>query len=221
MIEEKKDYIESNMAKKYVPTEVEPRIYKMWEDSGFFKAKIDPKKKPYTIILPPPNSNGKLHVGHALMLAIEDLLIRWKRMQGFSALWLPGTDHAGFETQVVYEKELEKEGKSRMDFDRDTLYKRIFNFVKEQGAVILDQTKALGPSLDWSRYTFTLDEHVIDTVYNTFEKMAKEGLVYRNDYIVNYCTRHNTTLSDLELDYKDQKTKLYYIKYYLVDKSKR
>lgn len=206
------------MEKKYLHKEVEAKIYKQWEEGGYFKPDPDAPKGPYTIVLPPPNSNGKLHVGHALMLALEDTLIRWKRMQGYSALWLPGTDHAGFETQVVFEKELAKDGKSRLDYDRNTLYQKIMDFVKDQGDVILDQTKALGPSLDWSRYTFTLDEHVVETVYNTFEKMHEEGFIYRENYIVNYCMHHNTTLSDLELVHKQQKARLFYIRYKLVDR---
>lgn len=178
-----------------------------------FEGKIDPNKKPYTIVLPPPNANGKLHIGHVLMLAIEDILIRWKKMTGYSTLWLPGTDHAGFETQVVFEKHLKEKGKSRFDYDRDSLYKEIWNFVEENKEFIQTQMKRMGPSLDWSRYTYTLDESVIKTVTSTFEKMLSEGLVYRDNYIVNFCPKCGTTFADLEIKHKDKVSSLYYIKY--------
>lgn len=210
------------MEKKYDHKKIEPEIYHMWEKSGYFKPENNPNttenSQSYTIVLPPPNANGKLHVGHALMIAIEDLLIRWKRMQGYSAVWIPGTDHAGFETQVVYERQLEKEGKSRLDFDRNTLYNRIYEFVEDQKKNILEQVKALGPSMDWDRYTFTLDEKVVSTVFKTFEKMSEDGLIYRDNYVVNYCTHHQTTLSDLELEHEEQITALFYVKYALVNR---
>jgi len=178
-----------------------------------FKGKIEPDKKPFTIVLPPPNANGKLHTGHVLMLAIEDILIRWKKMQGYSTLWLPGTDHAGFETQMVFEKHLKEKGKSRFDYDRDTLYKEIWDFVEENKGIIENQMKRMGPGLDWSRYTFTLDESVVNTVYTTFRRMVDEGLVYRDDYIVNFCPECGTTFADLEIKHKDKISNLYYIKY--------
>ncbi len=205
------------MNKTYNHKEIEPKIYDLWEEGGYFTPKTDPAKKSYTIVLPPPNSNGKLHVGHALMIAIEDLLIRWKRMQGYSALWVPGTDHAGFETQSVFEKNLKKEGKSRMDYDRKTLYNMVYDFVREQGDVIYAQVRSLGPSLDWSRKKFTLDDDVIQTVHKTFKKMHADELVYRGEYMVNYCTHCGTTLSDLEIEYTDKNTPLYYIDYVLLD----
>ncbi len=205
------------MNKTYNHKEIEPKIYEKWEEGGYFTPKIDPQEKSYTIVLPPPNSNGKLHVGHALMIAIEDLLIRWKRMQGYSALWIPGTDHAGFETQSVFEKNLKKEGKSRMDYDRKTLYNMVYDFVREQGDVIYDQVRSLGPSLDWSRKKFTLDDDVVKTVHTTFKKMHDDELVYRGEYMVNYCTHCGTTLSDLEIEYIDKQTPLYYIDYVLLD----
>lgn len=201
------------MDKRYDHKSQEPSILKLWEEKECFRGVIDKKKRPFTIVLPPPNANGKLHVGHVLMLAIEDVLIRWKKMQGFSTLWLPGTDHAGFETQVVFEKHLRKEGKSRFDYDRETLYKMIWDFVEENKGEIDNQMKRMGPSLDWSRYTYTLDEHVIDTVYETFKKMIGDKLVYRDDYIVNYCPKCGTTFADLELRHVTRKDPLYYMKY--------
>ncbi len=201
------------MDKKYDHKIQEPRIQQKWEDSGVFVGKIEPDKKPFTIVLPPPNANGKLHTGHVLMLAIEDILIRWKKMQGYSTLWLPGTDHAGFETQMVFERYLKEKGKSRFDYDRDTLYQEIWKFVEENKGIIENQMKRMGPGLDWSRYTFTLDQNVVDTVYATFRKMIDEGLVYRDDYIVNFCPECGTTFADLEIRHKDKVSSLYYIKY--------
>lgn len=199
--------------KKYDHKIQEPVTQKKWEDSGVFKGKVEPEKKPFTIVLPPPNANGKLHTGHVLMLAIEDILIRWKKMSGYSTLWLPGTDHAGFETQVVFEKSLKEKGKSRFDYDRDSLFKEIWNFVEENKGVIENQMKRMGPGLDWSRYTYTLDESVVKTVTSTFQKMLSEGLIYRDDYIVNYCPKCGTTFADLEIKHKDKTSNLYYIKY--------
>ncbi|HOD01378.1 MAG TPA: valine--tRNA ligase [bacterium] len=201
------------MDKKYDHKTTEPEIEKKWEESGVFVGKIDPDKKPFTIVLPPPNANGKLHTGHVLMLAIEDILIRWKKMQGYSTLWLPGTDHAGFETQVVFERSLQEKGKSRFDYDRDSLYKEIWNFVEANKKVIENQVKRMGPGLDWSRYTYTLDDNVVNIVYSTFRKMLSEGLVYRDDYIVNFCPKCGTTFADLEIRHKDKISSLYYIKY--------
>jgi valyl-tRNA synthetase len=201
------------MDKQYDHKIYEPKIIAKWEKLGVFKAKVDPNKKPYCIILPPPNANGRLHTGHVLMCAIEDILIRWKKMQGYSTLWVPGTDHAGFETQVVFEKEVRKQDKSRFDFDRNTLYRKIWEFVEENKHVIEDQIKCMGPSLDWSRYIFTLDKKVVDTVYKTFEKMINDKLIYRDDYLVNYCPKCGTTFADLEVKHENKKSPLYYIKY--------
>ena len=201
------------MDKKYDHKIQEPLIQKKWEDAGVFIGKIDPKKKPYTIVLPPANANGSLHTGHVLMLAIEDILIRWKKMQGYSTLWIPGTDHAGIETQFVFEKHLKEEGKSRFDFDRETLYKKIEEFVQKNKGVIETQIKSMGPGLDWTRYTYTLDEKVVTTVYSTFQKMISEGMVYRDNYIVNYCPKCGTTFSDLELRHVTRKDPLFYMTY--------
>ncbi len=201
------------MDKRYDPKKVEKNIYAMWEKGGYFKAEIDPNKKPYTILLPPPNASGKMHIGNVLMIAIEDLLIRWKRMQGYASLWVPGIDHAGFETQITFERELRKKGKSRFDFDRQTLYQKIWAFVQENKAQIEEQIREMGASVDWDRYTFTLDPHVIETVHNTFRKMFEEDFVYRDDYMVNYCPKCGTTFADLEVRHVIRKDPLYYMKY--------
>lgn len=205
------------MDKTYDQTEVEEKWYKFWEKSGFFKPEINPEGKPYTIILPPPNANADLHFGHA-MYTVEDILIRYHRMKGEAALWLPGADHAGFETQVVYEKHLQKEGKSRFDFDRETLYKNIFEFVQENKSNMENQLRRLGFSVDWSREKFTLDPDIIKVVYSTFKKMFEEGLIYRANRIVNYCTKHGTSFSDLEVLYEDRKDPLFYLRYKLTNR---
>ncbi|MEK7573660.1 MAG: valine--tRNA ligase [Patescibacteria group bacterium] len=216
------------MDKAYDHKKVEDKIYKMWEEKDYFSAKIDPSapfgnaqdkssgqvkgKKPFSIILPPPNANAPLHFGHA-MYVIEDLLIRFHRMKGVPALWLPGADHAGFETQFVFEKHLQKEGKSRLDFDRETLYQMIWDFVQENRKGMEGQLKKLGFSLDWSRKKFMLDKDIIAIVYKTFKKMYEDNLIYRGERLVNYCTYCGTSFSDLEVNHKEQKDPLYFIKY--------
>uniref|UniRef100_A0A7C4TNU1 Valine--tRNA ligase n=1 Tax=candidate division WWE3 bacterium TaxID=2053526 RepID=A0A7C4TNU1_UNCKA len=204
------------LPKQFKHKEVEPKIYKMWEEGSYFKAPIDKGKEPYTIVLPPPNASGRMHTGNVLMVAIEDLLIRWKRMKGYSALWIPGTDHAGFETQVTYERELQRQGRSRFEFDRQTLYNNIWDFVMENKGLIEDQLRKMGASVDWSRYTFTLDPHVIKTVYATFKRMHDEGLIYRDNYIVNYSPKDGTTFADLEVKYEERNDNLYYVRYPLI-----
>ncbi len=200
------------MEKNFNPKEVESRIYEMWEKSGCFTPKIDASKKPFTILLPPPNANAALHLGHA-MYTVEDILVRWHRMKGDPTLWLPGADHAGFETQVVYEKHLAKEGKSRFDFDRAALYKNIWDFVQGNKSTMENQLRRLGYSLDWSRNTFTLDEKIIKTTYKAFKKLFDEGLIYRDARLVNYCTKHGTGFSDLEIEHEERVDPLYYMKY--------
>lgn len=201
------------MDKAYNHLQTEEKIYKKWEEGGYFKAKIDPKKKPFTILLPPPNASGRMHTGNVLMIAIEDLLIRYHRMKGDPTLWLPGTDHAGTETQITYEKMLNKEGKSRFNFSREELFQNIWDFVQNNKGVIKSQVQQMGASVDWSRETFTLDPKVVATVHNTFKKMAKDGLVFRGNYMVNYCTKCGTTYADVELKHEERVDPLYYLKY--------
>ena len=200
------------MDKIYNHEKVEEKIYKDWEEKGYFSPEINPNGKPYSIILPPPNANAPLHFGHA-MYVIEDILIRYHRMRGDKTLWLAGADHAGFETQFVFEKKLQSEGKSRFDFDNDTLYKMIWDFVANNRPVMEAQLRKLGFSLDWTRKKFTLDKDVIEIVYETFEKLYKKGLVYRAKRLVNYCTFDGTSFSDLEVIYEEKKNSLYYMKY--------
>ncbi|MFA6963749.1 MAG: valine--tRNA ligase [Patescibacteria group bacterium] len=201
------------IAKAYDHNQVETELYKMWEESGYFKPEVNPDGEPYSIIMPPPNANGSLHLGHAVFITIEDLMIRFARLSGKAALWLPGADHAGFETQVVFEKKLEKEGKSRFDMSREELYKATLEFTLKNKEVMESQLKRLGASCDWERGKFTLDPDIIATVYQTFVDLYNDGLAYRASRPVNWCTKHQTSLSDLEVKYEEQVDPLYYIKY--------
>ncbi|MFH1201066.1 MAG: valine--tRNA ligase [bacterium] len=199
------------LSKAYDPKQVEDKIYQLWEKSGFFA----PSKtgKPFTIIMPPTNANGSLHAGHGLVLTIEDIMTRYKRMKGFKTLWLPGLDHAGFETQVVYEKKLEKESRSRFQIKPEELYKEIWDFTQNNKKNIENQTRKIGASCDWSREKFTLDSDIVKTVYNTFQKLYDDGLVYRGRRIINWCPKHQTSLSDLETTDTEQTDNFYYLKY--------
>ncbi len=201
------------MDPQYDHKKYEVDIYKLWEDSGAFSPDTSNGGKPFTIIMPPPNANDPLHIGHARFVAIEDVLIRYHRMKGDPTLWLPGSDHAGIETQFVFEKKLREMGKSRFDFDRDTLYKMIWDYVQENTGVMENQLKVLGASCDWSRFKFTLDPEIIEIVYGTFKKLYEDGLVYRGKRLVNYCTHCGTAYSNLEVDYIERKDPLFYMKY--------
>jgi len=199
------------LPKVYEPAQYEADIYALWEKSQAFQP--DKTGESFAIVVPPPNANGNLHIGHALTLAIEDIAVRYHRLKGASALLLPGADHAGFETQVVYEKKLAKEGKSRFDFTREELYRGIMQFVAGNRTNFEEQFRRLGAGVDWSRFTFTLDEKIVRQAYATFRKMWDEGLIYRGERLVNYCTHHRTGFADIEVVYKEAKTPLYYLKY--------
>ncbi len=212
------------MEPRYDIKEVESRIYTMWENSGYF----NPDKLPeaaaandsdgkrtdhFTIIMPPPNANGSLHAGHALFVTLQDIMTRYERMKGKKALWLPGADHAGFETQVVYERELEKQGRSRFGMDRKQLYDEIYAFTIANKSHMENQVRALGASCDWSREKFTLDPDIVLEAQKTFVTMYNDGLVYRGKRIVNWCTKHQTSLSDVETEFKERKDPFYYFQY--------
>src|SRR3990167_10635602 len=201
------------MDKVYNHSLHEQNIYSLWEKSGAFTPKIDKKKKPFKIIMPPPNANDPLHIGHARFVAIEDILARYHRMQGEPTLWLPGTDHAGIETQYVFEKKLREKGKSRFDYDRYTLYKMIRDYVQQNSDTSISQMKRLGASADWSRLKFTLDPDIVKVIYGTFKKLYDEGLIYRGERIVNYCTRCGTSFSELEVNHVERDDELYYLDY--------
>ena len=200
------------MDSKYQPQLVEEKIYKEWEEKGYFKASINKDKKPFSIILPPPNANGSLHLGHA-MFTYEDIMIRFNKMRGKETLWLLGLDHAGTETQFVFEKHLKKQGKSRYDYKRDELYQMIWDYVAENKNTIKNQLKRLGFALDWSKEKFTMDPAIVKIVYKTFNDLFDQGLVYRANKLINYCTNCGTSFSDLEVVYVERTDSLYYMKY--------
>ena len=203
------------LSKTYNPKEVEDRIYQLWTKSGFFNPDKLPKKhkKPYTIVIPPPNVTGELHMGHALNAVIQDILIRWKRMQGFKTLWLPGTDHAGIATQNVVEKKLRKQGLTRFDLGREKFIKEVWKWKEKYGDIILNQFKKIGCSCDWSRTRFTMDKEYAETVKQAFLHYYKKGWIYQGERTVNWCPRCSTSLSDLEIVYKEKSAEMYYIKY--------
>ncbi|HJY98294.1 MAG TPA: valine--tRNA ligase [Patescibacteria group bacterium] len=199
------------MEPQYNHQKYEAHIYKKWEESKAFEPRG--KGKPFTIIMPPPNANDPLHIGHAREMATQDILIRYHRMKGQPTLWLPGADHAGIETQFVFEKKLAKEDKSRFDFDRATLYQMIWDYVQGNTKVMKTQIRQLGASCDWTRFTFTLDPKIIGIVYKTFKKLYDEGLIYRGERIVNFCPRCGTAYSQLEVDSVERDDNLYYLDY--------
>ncbi|HTJ73662.1 MAG TPA: valine--tRNA ligase [Verrucomicrobiae bacterium] len=204
------------LSKTYDPNQYEPNIYAMWESSGAFAP--TGKGEPYSIVMPPPNANGNLHLGHALMGAVEDILVRYYRMKGRDVAYIPGADHAGFETWVVYERELAKKGQSRFDFSREQLYSQVWNFVEQNRGNMELQLRALGVSASWGDLVFTLDEKVIKNVYGTFKKLWEDKLIYRGERIVNYCPVHQTSFADIEVEHKNEKGKLWKIAYPTFDK---
>jgi len=203
--------------KAYDPHRCEDAIYKNWEDKGYFRGRSDQSKKPYSIVIPPPNITGILHMGHALNNTIQDILIRFNRMKGFEAEWMPGTDHAGIATQNVVEKKLAKEGVKRQDLGRDKFVEEVWKWRQDYGSTIIRQLKKLGCSCDWDRTRFTMDEGLSEAVLEVFVRLYKKGLIYRGNYIINWCPRCQTALSDEESQHKDVDGLLYHIKYPVKD----
>jgi valyl-tRNA synthetase len=203
----------SEIADRYDPTRVEPHWYAVWEERGYFHADAASPKKPYCIVIPPPNVTGSLHLGHALNNTLQDILIRYKRMDGYNALWMPGTDHAGIATQYVVERQLEKEGKTKEDLGREAFIARVWQWKEESGGTIIRQLKRLGASCDWVRERFTMDAGLSAAVREVFVRLWEEGLIYQGDYIVNWCPRCQTVLSDLEVEREEQDAEFVYIKY--------
>ncbi len=203
------------LAKTYQPREVEDEIYRLWLASGFFNPDNLPgqRKKSFTIVIPPPNVTGELHMGHALNATIQDILVRKKRMQGFKALWLPGTDHAGIATQNVVEKQLKKEGLTRHDLGQEKFIERVWLWKEKYGNLILNQFRKLGCSLDWSRTSFTMDKDYAEAVKYAFSYYRQKGWIYQGERVVSWCPRCRTSLSDLELEYQEKKGKLWHLKY--------
>lgn len=201
------------MSKRYDNKGIEQKWYKFWEERGYFKADPESKKPPFCIVIPPPNVTGSLHMGHAVFVTIQDLIIRYKRMKGFDALWLPGVDHAGIATQMVVERELAKEKTNRHEMGRQKFLERVWQWKNENGSRITEQMKQLGSSCDWSRERFTMDEGLSKAVIEVFVTLYEEGLIYRDNYIINWCPRCNTAISDLEVDHEEKDGNLWYIKY--------
>ena len=208
------------LPKVYDPRDVESRIYQMWMDGGCFKAKPDPDKKPFSIVMPPPNVTGQLHMGHALDCTLQDILTRFKRMQGYEALWLPGTDHAGIATQIKVEEELRtKEGLTRYDLGREKFLERVWAWKEKYGDRIVEQQKKMGASCDWDRSRFTMDEGCSRAVRETFYELYEKGLIYKGSRIINWCPNCLTALSDAEVEYVDKPGHLWYVRYPLSDGS--
>ena len=212
--------MKKELPKVYEPQEAEGRIYKMWEENGCFKGRRDPKKKPFTIVMPPPNVKGQLHMGHAMDSTLQDILIRFKRMQGYAALWVPGSDHAGIATQVKVEEELRKnEGLSRYDLGREKFLERVWDWKAKYGARIVAQQKKLGSSCDWDRSRFTMDEGLSRAVRHVFVSLYQKDLIYKGSRIINWCPHCVTALSDAEVEYQDKPGHLWHMRYPLADGS--
>ena len=199
--------------KSYDPHQVEEKWYQYWTEQGYFRADEDSERKAYSIVIPPPNVTGVLHIGHALNNTLQDILIRFKRMEGDNVLWMPGTDHAGIATQNVVEKQLLEEGLDRHDLGREKFIERVWRWKEQSGGTIISQLKKLGASCDWSRERFTMDEGLSEAVKEVFIRLYQEGLIYRSHYIINWCPRCQTALSDLEVEYQEILGKLYHLKY--------
>ena len=210
----------SELPKTYDPKSVEDKLYKFWVDSGFFHAEVNPDKKPYTIVIPPPNVTGQLHMGHAFDETLQDILIRTKRMQGYEALWMPGTDHAGIATQIKVEENLRKEeGLTRYDLGREEFLKRVWAWKDKFGNRIISQLKKLGTSCDWDRERFTMDEGCSKAVRHVFVKLYEEGLIYRGERIINWCPNCKTAISDAEVIFEEQQGSFWHLRYPLADGS--
>ncbi|MBW1989078.1 MAG: valine--tRNA ligase [Deltaproteobacteria bacterium] len=204
---------QTELSKTYEPAEAEARWYAFWEREGLFSGDPEPGKPPYSIVIPPPNVTGKLHMGHALNVTLQDILCRYRRQKGDNVLWVPGTDHAGIATQNVVEKQLAAEGKSRHELGREAFIKRVWEWREEYGGAIIHQLKRLGASCDWSRERFTMDEGLSRAVRKVFVELYHQGLIYKGDYIINWCPRCRTALADLEVEHEDREGGLYHILY--------
>src|SRR3712207_6403546 len=205
-----------NIAKTYDPKEFEDRLYAWWEEKGFFTPEIEKNKKPYSIIMPPPNITGQLHLGHAIDDTLQDILIRTKRMQGYCTLWLPGQDHASIATEVKVENQIIKEGLDKKKMGREAFLERVWQWSDQYRNRIRTQVKKLGCSADFTRETFTMDENVSKAVRKVFVKLCEEGLIYRGNRITNWCPKCMTAISDAEIEYEEQEGNFWHIKYPVV-----
>lgn len=198
---------------KFEPKEFEDNIYKKWEEKGYFKPSMDTSKESYCIVMPPPNVTGKLHMGHALDASIQDLLIRYKRMRGYNTLWLPGTDHAALSTEAKIVASLKEEGLKKTDITREQFLDRAWDWTKLYGGTIVAQQRKLGASCDWSRSRFTMDKGLSKAVTEAFKQLYNKGYIYKGKRMINYCTGCKTSISDAEIEYKEETTHLWYINY--------
>src|SRR5665647_1362633 len=206
--------MKKEMSKTYNPKEVEDKTYAHWEEKGYFKPEVNPNGKPFTIVMPPPNITGQLHMGHAFDGTLQDVLTRYKRMDGYSALWLPGTDHASIATEVkVVDKLREEEGKTKKDIGRDVYMERAWDWALTYKTRITDQLKKLGASCDWSRERFTMDEGCSKAVNEAFVSLYNKGLIYKGSRIINWCPTCKTALSEAEVEYAEQQGHLWHIRY--------
>ncbi len=208
--------MEPKLAKGYEPREVETKWYSTWEGNGYFHADETSAKPGYSIVIPPPNVTGVLHMGHALNNTLQDILARWKRMTGHEVLWMPGTDHAGIATQNVVEKQLASEGKDRHQLGREGFIERVWQWKGESGGQIIHQLKRLGASCDWERERFTMDEGLSRAVREVFVRLHEEGLIYRANRLINWCPRCHTALSDLEVEHDEKQGHLWHLRYPVV-----
>ena len=207
------------IAKTFEPAEHEEALYRAWQEGGFFQPSSDPSRPPYTIVIPPPNITGQLHMGHALDNSLQDLLIRFKRMQGYAALWLPGTDHASIATEAKIVEAMRQEGLTKEGIGREAFLERAWAWKKEYGGRIIEQLKRLGSSCDWSRERFTMDEGLSRAVTHVFVRLYKKGLIYRGERIINWCPHCLTSISDAEVEYEEQQSHFWHIRYPLSDGS--
>jgi valyl-tRNA synthetase len=205
--------MKEELAKRYEPSDFEQRIYAFWEKEGYFTPVVDRERPSFSIVIPPPNVTGRLHIGHALVNTLQDILVRWKRMSGFNTLWIPGTDHAGIATQMVVERELAKEGISRFELGRERFVERVWEWKQQHSSEIKDQLTRLGASADWTRERFTLDEGLSRAVRYVFVKLYEDGLIYRDRAMVNWCPRCETAISDIEVEFRERNGRLYHIDY--------
>ena len=207
------------LSKSYEPNWVEEKIYEFWQNEGCFTAKIEKNKKPYTIVMPPPNITGHLHMGHALDETLQDILIRFKRMQGYSTLWIPGTDHASIATEAKIVEAMRKEGIKKTDIGREEFLKRAYEWKEKYGGKIIEQVKKLGASCDWTRERFTMDEGNKSAVNEVFVRLYEKGLIYRGERIINWCPKCKTSISDAEVNFSEHDGNFYHLKYELSDGS--
>ncbi len=208
--------MKKELEKTYAPQQIEERLYQKWQDKKYFAAKVNPDKKPFTIVMPPPNITGQLHMGHALDNTLQDILIRYKRMQGYEALWQPGTDHASIATEVKIIEKLKEEGIEKEDLGREGFLKRAWEWKEEYGGRIVSQLKKIGSSADWDRERFTMDEGCSKAVQQVFLNLHRDGYIYRGSRIINWCPVCQTSISDAEVEHVEQKGHFWHIKYPIV-----